>query len=206
MPKIPPKSLRRRQPQVRLRRALLIFCEGQVSEPSYFREFANEHANMLVKLDLRYPGVPTTLVEQAVAFKKKHKRKNSFETNDQVWCVFDRDEHPNIERAFITARDNGVKIAYSNPCFELWFLLHIQDHDGPLDRHSMQKLCEKVVPGYTRTRSKCCSYEQIRSGYEQAELRAERLIARREADGSAKGNPYTDIHVLTKLIRDNGRK
>lgn len=30
------------------------------------------------------------------------------------------------------ARDNGVRLAVSNPCFELWLIIHHQHHTGPL--------------------------------------------------------------------------
>jgi hypothetical protein len=41
--------------------------------------------------------------------------------------MFDRDEHPNFARAIDLADRHGIKLAMSNPCLELWFILHFED-------------------------------------------------------------------------------
>ena len=46
--------------------------------------------------------------------------KDSFEENDQVWAVFDRDEHPRFDEAIALCDGHGVLVGRSNPCFELW--------------------------------------------------------------------------------------
>ncbi|MEY8379328.1 RloB family protein [Lachnospiraceae bacterium 56-18] len=45
---------------------------------------------------------------------------------DMIWCVFDRDENSDgsLQKAKQTAMREGYRLAYSNPSFELWFLLH----------------------------------------------------------------------------------
>ena len=99
-----------------------------------------------------YPaqGVPDTLATKAAELARKlgllpgrRKAKNSFEENDEVWAVFDRDEHPNFDQAIDRCRRAGVRVARSNPCFELWLILHEKDYDRPDDRksHSSPRPC-----------------------------------------------------------------
>jgi hypothetical protein len=54
---------------------------------------------------------------------------------DQLWCVFDCDDNKNSElkNAADYAEKHGYKIAYSNPCFEFWYLLHFVKQNSYLN-------------------------------------------------------------------------
>jgi hypothetical protein len=52
---------------------------------------------------------------------------------DEVWCVLDVDEF-DITAAAALADRHGIEVVVSNPCFELWLLLHHQDHAAHLTR------------------------------------------------------------------------
>lgn len=139
-------------------------------------------------------GVPKTLVEIA-ARKKREAEKlakrehDSHLTFDQVWCVFDIDEHPFVSEAKQQAVDNGIRVAVSNPCFELWALLHFQDQTAHIDRHAVQKLCKGHMPGY----EKQLPYKQLRDRYEAASERAVRLSKMHLHRGTAGANPSTTV-------------
>lgn len=56
---------------------------------------------MLVTID-DFHGAPLSLVDRAVEAKRREARdekKGKGRAHDEVWCVFDRDEHPNIAEA-----------------------------------------------------------------------------------------------------------
>ncbi|MGP0093466.1 MAG: RloB family protein [Xanthobacteraceae bacterium] len=186
----------------------MIFSEGSRTEPDYIRDFVRDHGNSLVKVELGPHGVPTSLVEAAVTYlnRSRRRRRDSFEKRDQVWVVFDCDDHPNLRAAIARARDNGVNVAYSNPCFELWALLHLEDHDAPISRQHLQRRLANLMPGYDAQRSKRIDYELIRTAYNEADERAERMARRRVEEGDAMGNPYTDVYELTRRIKENGKK
>jgi hypothetical protein len=62
---------------------------------------------------------------------------------DEFWCVFDVEwprNHPGLEEAVWQARANSIKLAVSNPCFELWLILHFQDHAAWLDNNQARRL------------------------------------------------------------------
>src|ERR1035441_9248149 len=81
----------------------LIVCEGTVTEPHYFNDLRQRERGLVV-LDIVPGGKPKALVERAVALKKEseqeaRRRKDQNLRYDEVWCVFDIDEHPFVPEA-----------------------------------------------------------------------------------------------------------
>lgn len=202
----PPKLQRRgaiRNPKI----ALLIFCEGKNTEPLYLEAFKKEHGNRLVDIKVVGPaGAPMTMVETAKAEKVKSDRtKDRFEKFDQIWVLFDRDEHPKVDQAINEAKDAGIKVGFSNPCFEVWLLLHHDEYDAPDHRHVVQKKYAAVDDQYDPKGSKSLDYPPLSSGYQNACRRARRMRTRRQEEGNPMSEPYTDLDILTELIVANGR-
>jgi hypothetical protein len=119
------------------------------------------------------------------------------------WCVFDIDEHPNIPRALELAAAHGISVAVSNPCIELWFLLHFQDQRAALDRAEAQrKSCDLLGYGKVPTTK---ALAELVSRYEDARLRAKALNSKHELDGSPSGsNPSSGAWQLIDQIRRPG--
>lgn len=65
--------------------------------------------------------------------------------------MFDRDERQiegeddDFDQAISLALENGLKVAYSNDCFELWFFLHDHYVDGKLLRHHFYKHLSELL-------------------------------------------------------------
>jgi hypothetical protein len=149
-------------------------------------------------------GVPLTIVERAIEERRTYRRRtrDSFEKLDEFWVVFDCDEHPKITEAIARASGGKIGVAYSNPCFELWAVLHFQDHDAPIDRHQIQGRLRKLMPKYDK--SKCLDYELMRRAYADADRRPDLMERRRREEGAPCGNPFTGVFKLTRLIKSNG--
>jgi hypothetical protein len=204
--RLPPTRLKRGKAKESPRIRLTIFVEGAITEKEYFKAVRREAENPLVEIEGPC-GVPDSVVNDAIAYKKRRRRRalDSFERADQVWAVFDCDEHI-VAGAFGRAEAAGIGVAFSNPCFELWGLLHLGDHDAPLDRHVLQRLLQEKMPNYDRYGSKCFDYEQMKGGYTEACLRAEKMGARRITERDPMGNPYTSVNKLVQLIFENGKR
>jgi hypothetical protein len=104
-------GLRRRRPFRNPLPRILIVCEGTRTEPGYFNELRHTE-RIPIDLKIRPGGVPKTLVQRAVDLKDAAKmdaktRQDENLLYDDVWCVFDIDEHPAIPDAKQQARDNG---------------------------------------------------------------------------------------------------
>ena len=120
---------------------------------------------------------------------------------DEVWCVFDVDEHPHLTEALDQAQANGIGVALSNPCFELWILLHFQDQRAHIERHKLQSLCREHLPDFV----KVAAYSDLRDRYDAAVGRAEALAKWQEEQGRTHANPSTGVHSLTERLRAFGR-
>jgi hypothetical protein len=128
------KSLKRTVEKVPVRRTFRVYAEGISTEPEYIdaiRRTPEVAAVVSIAISIEHAGAsPMTLVEAACA----DKRRDSLEV-DFYWCVFDVESpqpHPNLDRARQMARDNDINLAVSNPCFELWLVLHHQDQTAYL--------------------------------------------------------------------------
>lgn len=141
------KDLRRKVATRPERRTVVIFCEGKESEPDYLngvKRLPEVRQNTAVDIEIAPErDVPLPLVAAAV------RRKQDDEV-DEVWCVFDVEApqpHPNLERAMQLARKHGVQVAVSNPCFELWLILHHQEHSAFLSTKDAERLRETLDGG-----------------------------------------------------------
>jgi hypothetical protein len=186
---------------------ILIVCEGHATEPEYFRSLRHElrAGPVVIKINDE-SGVPKTLVERAVELKKDAARdaKGEGDSNlryDEVWCVFDVDTHPNLPAALQQAAANRINVALSNPCFEIWILLHFEDHRSFIDAKGAAHSCRRHLPDY----QKRITYAELKDKYQTAVARAIALKAWQSTRGNAEGNPSTNVHTLTERLRSLGR-
>jgi RloB-like protein len=190
------KSLRRTAAKRPELRTVVVFCEGVNSEPDYVRalkrlpEIAGNTA-----LDLRiHPerGVPLTLVRKAL----DHKRDPEI---DECWCIFDVEwpqHHPNLSEAVELARANGIGLAISNPCFELWLILHFRDYDSFIHTDPAERL-SRSLDGRSGKSIDAAAYMPRRK---EAIRRAERLDTRHERNGTSfpHDNPSSGMHKFLR--------
>ena len=136
-------SLEREKPSLTEKPTILIVCEGENTEPSYFRQFKLSTAT-IKPLGEGYNTL--SLVKRAIHLSKQTKYQ-------QVWCVFDADPKPdnpkqlqNFNSAIQLARKSGFGIAYSNQAFEYWIILHFDDHQGgAMERSDYNKKINKLL-------------------------------------------------------------
>lgn len=187
---------------------MLVVCEGEVTEPQYFDGFRQTHGANTVRVVVKSPGGdPRALVERAVALRAEAaaEARRSRDANlayDEVWCVFDVDEHARADAARRLAAREAVHLAVSNPCFELWLLLHLADHAAHLTAAQAGRLVRKHLPAY----DKHLRFQDFAAGYPDAVRRAESLGRRVAEAGDGDGNPSTAVHRLTERIREFGKE
>ncbi|WP_406475346.1 RloB family protein [Streptomyces sp. NBC_01615] len=122
------------------RKRLLVVCGARVTESAYLRSLKAHVANPAVALRLlERPCAPSQLVAYTADL-----RDRSMGDFDEAWCVFDIDEFQDAPRAVADAHARDVEVAISNPCFELWLLLHFADHCAYAESYA------KVLPHLTR--------------------------------------------------------
>jgi hypothetical protein len=201
----PPQYLRRRGAQRNPKAKITVVCEGKVTEPQYLSELA-KHSGALVAMNLiikQAAGVPLSILRKAREILLN--RDDDFGQNDQVWAVFDRDDHPGVSMAINEAVAAGISVGFSNPCFELWLVLHYRDYDAPASRGQIQRVLKSLMPKYNPRGSKEIAFDEICDAIERAEARAEAMNARRANERNERGNPCSTVYKLTREIRKHGR-
>lgn len=148
---------RLRRPQIQTRKRGLILCEGE-TETNYFKgmvtqdEYRRKFSSVSVEIFKPKDHSPVGLVEQAKnLIKIARKDKNNY---DFVWLVLDRDRHPRLAEAFEMVRtsEGKIQIAFSNPCFEYFVLLHFMKTTKPFGNcdEVVKYVREKAVPDYEK--------------------------------------------------------
>jgi hypothetical protein len=181
---------------------ILVVCEGRATEPEYFKGFAKACRNPRVTVRIAPEhGVPRTIVEAARDRKDEAENRAERENDDNlaydsVWGVFDIDDHPNVGEAKKMARDNNISLAISNPCFELWLLLHFRESPGMQHRDKIREKLKRHLPDY----DKHIDYASCCEGHGQAATRARRMDEDAERAGEPHRNPTTGVYKLTESI------
>lgn len=134
----PRKKYKRKRPPS----TILVVCEGEKTEKYYFEDFQANSGATNIRIEVRGTGYNTkTVVEEA-------QRINEIPGSApyiQTWCVFDHDSYSKrvINEAFELANNLGYIVAFSNQCFEIWYLLHFDYIDADLDRARFKPMLRK---------------------------------------------------------------
>lgn len=169
----------------------LIICEGEKTEPSYFKAF---QVPGKVKIAVKGIGYNTvTLVQEAIKLKSKH--------YDQVWCVFDKDSFSpeQFNQAIFLAEQHAICVAYSNEAFELWFVLHFcLVVTGVTRKRYIDILTDRLNKKY----DKCSNtmYYDLLSRQDDAIKNATRLLAECSGQSPSECNPSTTVHLLVQEL------
>jgi hypothetical protein len=202
--------LERAKPERIEKPTILIVCEGENTEPSYFRQFR------LPSATIKGVGYNTTsLVEKAKTLSEDKKY-------DQVWCVFDADPRPensNQERNFNDAIKLAEKykfnVAYSNQSFEYWLIIHFIDHQGGgMDRKDYHRKINQLLQPFNisydgeGTKIITKDFFEILDGIDQKAKKERKLLAISRAERNYNQfdhtNPAKEESSTTvfKLVRE----
>ena len=195
----PRRTIQKRDP----RRVIRVLTEGKVTEPSYLAEW--ERRNRHVRLDTKEYGMaPLNLVQQAREYQKTNvrlQRRGQEVDFDEIWCVFDVDQHANLTQAINEARQSGISVAISNPCFELWLILHYEDQTAHIHRHDAQNRAQ-ALGAIKGKHLESSNIETLLSGYDDARLRAQTIQKHHSANGSdPNANPSNNVWELIDRFR-----
>ena len=195
------RALRRQSPRKDQLARFVIFCEGQVTEPKYLSAFARlPKVREAANLQIRGMGYdPRRLVEEARSMKHHQRRQGAGAT--QYWCVFDVEaptQHARLLEAVQMAHDNDIGVAVSNPCFELWLLLHYEDRESWIDNGN----CSKLLSENDQSRRKHLDAAAYMSLFTEAMQRANKLETLHERAGREfpHNNPSSTMNRLLQAI------
>jgi hypothetical protein len=184
----------------------LIICEGEKTEVNYFKKFPVSTKPKVIDLDVRGEGkVTLSLVERALVLKKEEGLETNNEYKDQVWCVFDRDfkqenfNAQNFNSAIALANKEGIRVAFSNDAFELWYILHFEYYESETHRQNYADLLEKRL-GYKYEKNSETMYEELKDKQHHAIKHAKKLIQEYDPRMTGNHNPSTTVHFLVEEL------
>lgn len=125
--------MRERREAFRDARLIVIASEGKDTERIYFKALAKEYTNPRVHVhilerseDEQNSSSPEHVLKQLNDYKGHYE----LESDDELWLVVDRDRWTEAMLSRVAtecAQNNFMHVALSNPCIELWLLLHLVD-------------------------------------------------------------------------------
>jgi hypothetical protein len=169
--------------------SVLIVTNGQCTERRYFEELRKEpwvRADKIVVICKK--GSPEDVVKAA------HLRwdRDQFET---CWVVCDVDEF-DVDAASELAEGHGIGLLWSNPCFEVWLVLHLEHCKRHFENaKQVQARLKKLLPAWDKTR---LDFADFREGVLRAADHAQRL------DDAPAANPSTAVWQVIEHLQQPG--
>lgn len=182
-----------------IRERILILCEGEKTEPDYFRAIKKDTRNTALEIPNCNKNTPKELIEEAINLMVKAKReRNEYK---EVWVVFDKDNYTKHHEAFDRARAKDIKIAFSSTCFEFWLLLHFEYTSSPFsDCDNVIRKLKVHIPGYEKGGE---HYAILRPKISDAIKNGEKIMAYCSSTNNSRiweYNPYTDVGLLVEKL------
>lgn len=189
----------------------LIVCEGRnKTETNYLSHFNKRDGNVRLIVKSSEDTDPRGMVKRAEDLAKSLGVGEN--AGDRIICLMDLDVNDKKAQLIQSLRPKHRKfeIIVSNPCFEIWLLLHFTNHPGRENNsHNVKKQLAKHVSNYTESMDILQKCPEVQLNYEMAienanELRNEH-VRKNVAIPSADANPYTEVDLLMReIIIENG--
>ena len=186
------------RPAQRRRESFCIFTEG-TTEQLYFDGF--NLPTLRVKCIGLGGGNAEHLLNEALGYMRLPK----YSGFDHYCLVFDCDDNSQEELLRVIGKSEKAKIhwCFSNPCFEIWYLLHFVYRDAQTTSAELkQKLIPARIPGYVETMEGIC--ELLKDRLDTAIRNVRHLLPQDERIEWKKRlratNPSTNVDELVVLL------
>ena len=199
-------------------KVVLIPCEGEVVERTYFRWLSKQFEARSLRIEIKTKkeiggNSPRDILEYAKRAYKEFKY-------DQIFCVFDRDSHESYDsviKEIEQLRNNEehpmpIYAIRSAPCFEYWFLSHFKYTSSPFSRTPSKstadhcvKALKKHIPDYDKKKELILKiFPDLFSRIETAIKNAKKIQTAGKKDGF--DEPFTNVNEIIEYFRETSRK
>jgi len=127
----------------------VIATEGEVTEKVYFTgAFRKKNIRMPILETKKGKSSPESVLKRLVKYKNEYNA-----SPDELWLVIDRDywKKATLEAIKRECESKGFNLVISNPCFELWLLLHQHNPKQPLTVPDCEREIKKFIPGFSKS-------------------------------------------------------
>lgn len=158
-------------PSPSLKQLFLVSPEGQVTEVEYLRLFNNRQSLVHVEFPR---GSHHSCPQECLKKMQELLAIRTWPATAEAWIIVDTDEWPKaaIDSLLKWSRESPqYHVAISNPCFELFLLLHFQE-TAPHTKEAIRQQLKKHLPKYDKHIS---ARDFPRDNIEKAVARARKL-------------------------------
>lgn len=192
------------------KKVILVAFEGKnKTENNYFSNYRLRDKDYIIKLVPGNETDPINLVNKTI-IKVKELGLN-LEENDRAYCIFDTDldERKNMQiiKARKLAKKYHIIMITSNPCIELWFLLHFEYTTAWLSNNDVINKLKKYYPKYEKNIN---IFPEIKDKVSEAIKNAKKLesfqLDNNKIIGMVDANPSTEMYkIVEELIMQEKR-
>ena len=201
--KKPKDSLSRNSKHLKQYLNILIVCEGEVTEPNYFKNLVKKYRINAANVHIvgECGSAPMSVYSEAVKLYENSKMKDEIEY-DKVFCVFDKDQHPTYQAAIESIRQKKCfEAILSEPCFEVWYLFHFTASTRPFDKKGSKTASQQVKTEANKLLKKYGKNENDISILHEHITTAIKNAKQVEKMGIR--NPYTNVYMLVEEILES---
>lgn len=190
----------------RRQKSLILFgLEGKnKTEKNYFSNFQQIRGKFIIRWASGNATDPVGIVENI----KRYILKKNLKEGDRAFAVFDMDIDPlkeaAVEKARNLAKGQNIELITSNPCFEVWFVLHFEDSTASYN--SSKDVINKLRTYITSYKKSDDVFEVLQGRMKDAILRAKKLRAYHKDNKTCKlseQNPVTGVDQVVELLCDS---
>jgi len=164
----------------KIKPAFFIFCEGE-TEKLYV-----EHLRAKYRVPIDAQVVGNKIRERYI---RNYKKSRVTHPKDKYFLLYDVDAPRMLEK--LQAIHNVVLLV-SNPCVELWFLLHFKEQRGGIDCNACEKELRKHHAGYVKGKLSLKFRQDLDEKQDRAVERARKL--------NHPDNPSSTIYLLIEEL------
>ena len=142
---------KRSQGKKKRNKKICIATEGEVHEKIYFegmKKFTNDTILLEVIASNDGNSSPCKILNSLLDCSKEIRKYH-----DELWLVVDVDRWVSdgkLKKVVQTCLENNISLGISNPCFEIWLILHFQEADPSMKRGDYKKALSEALPPNTK--------------------------------------------------------
>lgn len=182
---------------------IVIASEDKYAVRQYFEFFRSTKIQFKVLETEDGKSAPEHVLARLVEYMKEY----DIDEGDEFWLVCDCDhwiKHghiKNLAQVIQLCRQKGIQVALSNPCFELWLLLHFAEFpaEAKLTSAEIEKRLRKAVGSYDKTK-----VYNLPIDMDAVKAAAKRSADNQNTSSEIPDRPQTAVHLIIQHLLDRG--
>jgi hypothetical protein len=180
---------RRAKPARRMKPVFYVYCEGKTEEA--YVSYIKQQCRIPIQIRSKVSGT-----KMSPHYLRQQLKPEIIGDNDRIFLIYDLDD-PIVAATLDKCESASIRgvecsLLSSNPCFELWLLLHAQDQRAHIESKQVVKALEKHFPAYKKGTLQDSEKSFLEQNLPTAIARAKQL--------PSKQNPSTDMYRFHEEI------